>query len=75
MPRLPPGFEWSRGTKKTRGTGPPTGPVTAEQAELVGAEHFAFCPDNVVQGLSGGTIRAYAAREVLGKTDWWFWWD
>jgi uncharacterized protein DUF4253 len=50
-------------------------PVTAEHAELVGAEHFAFCPDNVVQGLSGGTIRAYAADKVLGQTDWWFWWD
>jgi hypothetical protein len=50
-------------------------PVSAEHAELVAAEHFAFCPDNVMQGLSGGTVRAYAAREVQGKSDWWFWWD
>lgn len=50
-------------------------PATTEHAELVAAEHFAFCPDNVMQGLSGGTIRAYAAKEVQGKTDWWFWWD
>jgi hypothetical protein len=49
-------------------------PIIQEHAELVAAEHFAFCPDNVVQGMSG-TIRAYAASEVLGKTDWWFWWD
>jgi hypothetical protein len=48
-------------------------PVTPGHAEHVAAEHFAFCPDNIVQGT--GTIRAYAAEYVLGKSDWWFWWD
>lgn len=59
-------------------------PVTAEHAELTAAEHFAFCPDNVQQGdliINGvlqtypPTIRSYAAARVLGKNDWWFWWD
>jgi hypothetical protein len=49
-------------------------PVSPGHAEHVAAEHFAFCPDNIVQGMSG-TIRAYAAKYVLGKTDWSFWWD
>jgi hypothetical protein len=49
-------------------------PVSPEQAELVAAEHFAFCPDNIAQGMSG-TVRAYAANEVLGKESWSFWWD
>ncbi len=50
-------------------------PASAAHAELVAAEHFAFCPDNIVQGLSGGTIRAYAGKEVQGKNVWSFWWD
>jgi hypothetical protein len=50
-------------------------PVSPGHAELVAAEHFAFCPDNIVQGLSGATIGAYAAEKVLGQSDWWFWWD
>jgi len=49
-------------------------PVTAEHAEHVAAEHFAFCPDNILQGLFG-TIGEYAAKEVQGKNDWSFWWD
>jgi len=49
-------------------------PVTTEHAEHVAAEHFAFCPDNVVQG-QAPTIREYAARMVQGKTIWSFWWD
>jgi hypothetical protein len=49
-------------------------PVTTEHAEHVAAEHFAFCPDNIVQGLAP-TIREYAARMVQGKTVWSFWWD
>jgi hypothetical protein len=47
-------------------------PASAEHAEQVGAEHLAFCPDNIIQG--PGTIRAYAA-EVRGKDLWSFWWD
>jgi hypothetical protein len=50
-------------------------PVSPGHAERVAAEHFAFCPDNIVQGLSGGTIRAYAAKDVLGQAEWSFWWD
>ncbi len=49
-------------------------PVTAEHAERVAAEHFAFCPDNVVQGLHS-PIREYAAQTVQQKNDWSFWWD
>jgi hypothetical protein len=47
-------------------------PVTATHAEHVAAEHFAFCPDNVVQG--PGTISAYAAG-IRGGDGWSFWWD
>jgi uncharacterized protein DUF4253 len=47
-------------------------PVSARHAERVGAEHFAFCPDNVVQG--PGTIRSYAAQ-LPGNDLWSFWWD
>jgi hypothetical protein len=50
-------------------------PASPRSAELVAAEHFAFCPDNIVQGPSGGTVRSYAAQQVLGKTGWSFWWD
>lgn len=49
-------------------------PATREHAQRVAAEHFAFCPDNIVQGMCG-TISAYAATYVLGKHDWSFWWD
>jgi hypothetical protein len=49
-------------------------PVTPEHAEHVAAEHFAFCPDNIVAGTSRA-IRDYAAEHVLGQADWWFWWD
>ncbi len=47
-------------------------PVTAEHAELVAAEHHAFCRDVVAHY---DTIREYAADVVLGKPDWSFWWD
>lgn len=47
-------------------------PVTAAQAQGVAAEHFAFCPDNIVQG--PGTITLYAA-EIRGENGWSFWWD
>jgi hypothetical protein len=48
-------------------------PRTAEEAEAVAAEHYAFCPDNVDQGC--GSLEEYAAKEVLGRTHWSFWWD
>jgi hypothetical protein len=47
-------------------------PASAAHAESVAAEHFAFCPDNVVQG--PGTISAYAKR-IRKKNLWSFWWD
>ncbi len=49
-------------------------PVTLAEAEAVAAEHFAFCPDNILQ--SGDTgIRAYAENRLLGRPAWHFWWD
>lgn len=47
-------------------------PVTARQALHVAAEHWAFCPDNIVQG--PGTLMDYADH-IRGKTSWSFWWD
>lgn len=49
-------------------------PRTGEHALAVAAEHFAFCPDNVLQGRHE-TLREYAAQAVLGATHWDFWWD
>ena len=49
-------------------------PVTTGHSEHVAAEHFAFCPDNIVQSLAP-TIRAYAAEQVQAKAGWSFWWD
>jgi hypothetical protein len=48
-------------------------PAAKDAAELLAAEHFAFCPDNIVQGTSG-TIGAYAA-EIQAGHGWTFWWD
>ncbi|WP_420076777.1 DUF4253 domain-containing protein [Streptomyces sp. JL3001] len=49
-------------------------PTTLAEAEAVAAEHFAFCPDNILQ--SGDTgIRAYAENRLLGRPAWHFWWD
>jgi hypothetical protein len=47
-------------------------PVTARHALHVAAEHWAFCPDSIVQG--PGTLMYYAAQ-IRGKTSWSFWWD
>jgi hypothetical protein len=41
-------------------------------ATAIAAEHFAFCPDNVQQGV--GTIREYAESLVDAEL-WPFWWD
>lgn len=46
-------------------------PVGREQVEALLREHYAFCPDNIDQGLPAETYRA-------GLTEWWFWnfwWD
>ena len=47
-------------------------PVTVRHALQVAAEHWAFCPDNILQG--PGTLMDYAIQ-IRGKTSWSFWWD
>ncbi|MET7464886.1 DUF4253 domain-containing protein [Nonomuraea sp. NPDC005501] len=47
-------------------------PVDAEHALHVAAEHWAFCPDNVVQG--PGDLHGYA-EQIIGRHAWSFWWD
>ncbi|MFF2780857.1 DUF4253 domain-containing protein [Streptomyces sp. NPDC058052] len=49
-------------------------PRTAEEAEALAAEHFAFCPDNITQG-SSSTLRDYARTMLLDVPVWTFWWD
>ncbi|TWP51537.1 DUF4253 domain-containing protein [Lentzea tibetensis] len=46
-------------------------PVDHEQALRVAAEHFTFCPENV---RTSSTIGDYA-EELVGSTEWGFWWD
>lgn len=47
-------------------------PAEVGHAQRVAAEHFAFCPDNIVQGPD--TIAAYAAG-IRSGNGWSFWWD
>lgn len=47
-------------------------PVTVPHALLVAAEHWAFCPDNIVQG--PGDLVGYA-EHIRGRRTWSFWWD
>jgi len=47
-------------------------PATIEEARHLGAEHHAFCPDNIWQG--GVTYEEYA-ESLLGSARWSFWWD
>lgn len=49
-------------------------PTTTAEAEAVAAEHFAFAPDNVLQGLHT-TLRTYAVHDILDNPSWGFWWD
>ncbi|HEX6340755.1 DUF4253 domain-containing protein [Umezawaea sp.] len=49
-------------------------PSTYVEALAVAAEHFAFCPDNVLQGSSPQTLASYAER-LVGDHSWAFWWD
>jgi hypothetical protein len=49
-------------------------PTTLAEAEAIAAEHFAFCPDNLLQS-SDTTIRAYAENRLLNQPAWHFWWD
>lgn len=47
-------------------------PATPAEATAVAAEHFAFCPDNVLQG--PGDLTSYA-EQLVGEHVWSFWWD
>jgi len=47
-------------------------PRDLRSATAIAAEHFAFCPDNIQQGV--GTIREYA-ETLVGEWVWPFWWD
>ncbi|GLW05920.1 hypothetical protein Misp01_10500 [Microtetraspora sp. NBRC 13810] len=47
-------------------------PVTPEHALHVAAEHWAFCPDSIIQG--PGTLADYA-EQIRGRNAWSFWWD
>ena len=47
-------------------------PVEPEHALHVAAEHWTFCPDNVVQG--PGDLHTYA-EQIIGRHYWSFWWD
>ncbi|WP_328480420.1 DUF4253 domain-containing protein [Streptomyces sp. NBC_00377] len=47
-------------------------PTTLAEAERTAAEHFAFCPDNILQG--PGSLAAYA-QQLVGERTWTFWWD
>jgi hypothetical protein len=52
-------------------------PVTTEHALRVAAEHWAFCPDNIIQNsadFSRNTLAAYA-EQIREKNSWGFWWD
>ncbi|MFE5796732.1 DUF4253 domain-containing protein [Streptomyces sp. NPDC056503] len=49
-------------------------PRTAEEAEAVAAEHFAFCPDTLARG-GPDTLRDYAREALLDSPVWTFWWD
>lgn len=47
-------------------------PHELNHALAVAAEHWAFCPDRVLQ--NNGTVGTYA-REIRGARTWSFWWD
>jgi hypothetical protein len=47
-------------------------PQTEEEALALAAEHFAVCPDVVLQGTE--TIERYASL-LQGQVAWAFWWD
>ncbi|MFH8411002.1 DUF4253 domain-containing protein [Streptomyces sp. NPDC018019] len=49
-------------------------PARKEDALLLAAEHFAFCPDTIWQGPHPHTLAAYAER-ITGAHHWEFRWD
>ncbi|MFE9608254.1 DUF4253 domain-containing protein [Streptomyces sp. NPDC006012] len=48
-------------------------PADLADAEVLAAEHFAFCPDNITQ--SGPAGLSTYAEELIGERAWSFWWD
>ncbi|MFD7282780.1 DUF4253 domain-containing protein [Streptomyces sp. NPDC059862] len=48
-------------------------PATLAEAEAVAVEHFAFCPDNILQSSAPG-LRSYADH-LIDQEIWSFWWD
>ena len=46
-------------------------PTDRAQAELLAREHYAFCPDNVDQGV--GSLEDYVP--FVMSNEWYFWWD
>ncbi|MFE5854216.1 DUF4253 domain-containing protein [Streptomyces sp. NPDC056500] len=51
-----------------------TPPTQTEDALLIAAEHFAFCPDNIWQGSRPHTLISYA-DQLVDAHSWEFWWD
>ncbi|AZK94542.1 MULTISPECIES: DUF4253 domain-containing protein [Streptomyces] len=51
-----------------------TPPIREEDALLVAAEHFAFCPDNIWQNSLAQSLASYAER-LVDSHAWDFWWD
>jgi hypothetical protein len=49
-------------------------PQSESDALRVAAEHLAFCPDNVWNGLTDAPMEDYA-RGLIGARSWSFWWD
>ena len=47
-------------------------PADLDAADRIAAEHLAFCPDNIFQGV--GTVREYAPM-LVDAHRWDFWWD
>ncbi|MFD3505541.1 DUF4253 domain-containing protein [Streptomyces sp. NPDC058678] len=51
-----------------------TPPTRLTDAEALAAEHFAFCPDNILQSRHP-TLPGYAEHLILDQPAWHFWWD
>ncbi|MGV9313636.1 DUF4253 domain-containing protein [Streptomyces sp. NPDC003691] len=49
-------------------------PASGEDALAIAAEHFAFCPDNILQDSRYRGLSAYA-EGLVGASSWDFWWD
>jgi hypothetical protein len=48
-------------------------PRSLEEALPIAAEHYVFDIENVSQGV--GSVRRFAAEELVGASSWSFWWD